>query len=152
MDLFDAAARGPIIDRIKGLTPEHKALWGKMSVDQMLCHTSDQLRVALGDIRRERGKASLIKRTLIKWLALYVLPIPKNVPTLPEADQARGGGTKPTNFEADKNLLLEYIEKFAAAPDDFVWGYHGLFAGLDRKEWGILAYKHLVHHLGQFGA
>jgi hypothetical protein len=151
MSLFDDHKRSGLINRINQLTPENKALWGKMNVNQMICHTTDQLRLAFGDIKRDLQNAPFIKRTLIKWLALYVISIPKNVPTLPEADQLAGGGTKPTDFVTDKATLLHHIENFTIQADDFRWGYHGAFGQLNRKEWGILAYKHLDHHLKQFG-
>jgi hypothetical protein len=59
--------------------------------------------------------------------------------------------TPPTDFETDRKTPLEFIEKFAAAPENFVWTPHFKFGALSRKQWGILCYKHLDHHLKQFG-
>lgn len=37
-NVFDPAVTAELIHRIEQLTPQSPALWGKMSVDQMLAH------------------------------------------------------------------------------------------------------------------
>ncbi len=150
MSLFDEQKREKILSRINCLQPDAKAQWGRMNCNQAICHLTDQLRGALGE-REWADQNKFIKKTLIKWLALYVIQIPKNVPTMPEADQFKDG-TKPTDFENDRATLMAYIEKFAGAPEDFRWSPHAAFGKMNRKEWNILTYKHLDHHLRQFGA
>ena len=46
--LFDPAVKQDIINRINKLTPESKALWGKMNVSQMLAHCQMPIGVAIG--------------------------------------------------------------------------------------------------------
>ena len=48
--LFDPSTRDAIHARVDGLDAEQAPHWGKMHTHQMVCHVSDQLRVALGDI------------------------------------------------------------------------------------------------------
>ncbi len=150
MSLQDAATREGIISRINQLTPENQAAWGHMNVNQMLCHVTDQLRVSLGELGQPEKNAGLMGRTLIKFLVLYVIPIPKNVPTSPKVDQMKDG-TPPTDFESDRKTLFAYLEKFVLTPEDFAWTPHFKFGALSKKEWAILANKHLDHHLKQFG-
>src|SRR5438132_13324700 len=102
--LFDHAKCAEITSRINRLMPESKALWGKMNAGQMLCHCTDAVKMATGE-REAADKSSFAKRTLLKPLVLYVLPIPKNVPTAKELDQMQEG-TTPTDFETDKKDLL----------------------------------------------
>ncbi len=87
----------------------------------------------------------------MKFLVLYVIPIPKNVPTSPKIDQAEGKGTQPTDFETDRKTLIDYIERFSVTPADFAWTPHFKFGAMNKKEWAILAHKHLDYHLKQFG-
>lgn len=77
--------------RIDKLTLEHKASFGLMTVNQMICHCTDQLRIALGTMTLgDRGQvdpAEIIK------LAKSGQP----VPTPKGLGQVEGDGTKPTN-------------------------------------------------------
>lgn len=151
MSLLEKDKRENIVNRINQLNGTEAALWGRMNVNQMLCHVTDQLRVSLGDKEASSGQSNFINRTLLKFLVLNVIPIPKNVPTSPKVDQVDGDGTPPTDFAADRKLLLTYIEKFCTASDDFAWTPHFKFGKLSKKEWAILTHKHLDHHLKQFG-
>ena len=149
MSLFDEQKRGIIIERIGNLHPDRQADWGKMNCHQAICHLTDQLRGAMGELQWKDQK-SLLKKTLVKVLAVYVISVPKNVPTMPEVDQEKDG-TKPTDFESDRVTLIAYIEKFAGTPDDFPWSPHAAFGTMNRNQWNRLTYKHLDHHLKQFG-
>jgi Protein of unknown function (DUF1569) len=150
MSLLEKEKRENIISRINRLNGTESAGWGKMNANQMVCHVTDQFRIALGEKGQPEKKAGLLGRTLIKFLVLKVIPIPKNVPTSPKVDQMKDG-TPPTDFESDRQTLLGYIEKFTTMPDDFAWIPHFKFGTLSKKEWAILAHKHLDHHLKQFG-
>jgi hypothetical protein len=150
MSLFDEQKRKVMIERIGDLQPDAKAQWGKMNCHQAICHLTDQFRGAMGELEW-KDQNSLIKKTLVKFLAVYVISVPKNVPTMPEVDQEKEG-TKPTEFAADRAKLIAYIEKFVAAPADFPWSPHAAFGKMNRNQWNRLSYKHLDHHLKQFGA
>lgn len=151
MSMFDETARNNLLLRVRALRAETKPVWGKMNCNQAVCHMTDQLRGALQELPWE-DERNILKKTLVKWLALYAMPkIPKNIPTMPEVDQDKDG-TQPTEFENDRALLISYIEKFAAAPDGFDWQPHPAFGKMSRRQWDIIAHKHIDHHLRQFGA
>lgn len=150
MTLLDQSTRDAIITRVNHLSPDAKAQWGRMSVNGMLCHCTDQLRVSLGDKGAPSREPNFLERTALKFLVLYVIPIPKNVPTSPKVDQEIDG-TKPTDFESDRKTLLEYIDRFTNAPADLACTPHFKFGPMNKKEWAIMAAKHLDHHLKQFG-
>jgi hypothetical protein len=151
MSLLETKIREGLINRIKQLTPENQAAWGKMNAGQMLCHCTDQLRLSLGEKGRPEKAADFLGRTVLKFLVLNVVAIPKNVPTSKKVDQIDGDGTPPTDFESDRQTLLSYIEKFCGLPADFAWTPHFKFGALSQKQWAKLAAKHLDHHLKQFG-
>ena len=150
MNLLDKEIRDAIINRINKLTPDNQAGWGKMNVNQMICHCTDQLRISLGEKGTPEKPAGFFARTLLKFLVLKVISIPKNVPTSPKVDQVDGDGTPPTDFESDRNTLIEYIEKFVKASHEEASTPHFKFGAMSKREWAILANKHLDHHLKQF--
>ena len=151
MSLFDEKKREEIVSRINQLKPEAQGSWGKMNVNQMICHCTDGLRGCLGELDGDKAdESNFLTRSLMKWMVLYIIQIPKDVPTSKRVDQMQDG-TKPTDFESDRKTLLEFIEKMMAKSDDFIWARHFKFGVLNRDEWGILGYKHIHHHLKQFG-
>ncbi|HSK74712.1 MAG TPA: hypothetical protein VK892_23630 [Pyrinomonadaceae bacterium] len=116
MSLFDEQKREKIIFRINQLTPESKALWGKMNVNQMLCHCADGLKMATGE-REVADKSNFVFRTILKPLIIHVLPMPKNAPTARELNPLIDG-SKPVDFEADRKTLIECIENMCALPEN----------------------------------
>jgi hypothetical protein len=144
-----AAQEKAIKARIAALSPESKALWGKMNVHQMLCHCADQLRLTLGDLTA-KPFGGWFNRTILKFLVLYVIKAPKGkVKTAPEVAQEHGG-TQPTSFEEDRNTLLELIDRFLSNPQAKM-NPHPSFGKMSRKEWARLIHIHLDFHLTQFG-
>ena len=137
--------RRALLVRFRSLTAEHRPSWGTMSVEKMVCHLGDQLAVALGDITSV-PTARLLTKTVAKWLALYgPFPVPKGkVATVPEMLT-----TQPSDWEKDttrfESLLSRSVETETFSP-------HPVLGRLTRRQWGILAAKHIDHHLRQFGA
>jgi hypothetical protein len=64
-----------ITERIASLTTANKRRWGIMTVEQMLAHCSDQIRLALS--RKEpHEKPNFINRNIAKYLGLWLPRIP----------------------------------------------------------------------------
>ena len=136
--------REAMVRRLRTLTQQHQRRWGKMMVHQMLCHVSDQMRVALGDLpSRPYGK--FLKGQLARWYAIHTpLPWPKGrVRTSPEMLT-----TKPAAWDVDVRSCEELIARFGRERPAAV---HPRFGRLSPREWSILAAKHLDHHFTQFG-
>jgi len=148
--LFNAKDNQEIIDRINSLTAESKAQWGKMNVEQMLAHTRIPLMVAYGrTAMSKRGLISfLFGKVAKKQMITENLPFKKNLPTdkyfiIPN----------PEAFEKEKSALIENVKLFLEkGPDAITKEPHGFFGKLSPKEWDKLQWKHLDHHLSQFGA
>ncbi|GBD91237.1 hypothetical protein BMS3Abin04_01963 [bacterium BMS3Abin04] len=149
-NIFTSKDKLEILNRIKNLTPNSKKQWGKMTVNEMVCHCTDQIRVALGEIETKQT-GNILSRTIAKQLVLLGLPAPKGkIKTFPEIDLALGAGTKPASFEKDIQELKRIIEELTQKKDKFLWAEHSVFGKLNRKQWGRLVYIHLNHHLTQF--
>lgn len=148
-NILQANTLAEIQTRLQALKPENKALWGKMTVHQMLAHCSDQFRMIFGEIQPKKA-GSFFHRTALKWLVLYVIKAPKGkVQTLPELAPELGG-SQPITFEQDRQTLLDYIQRFVDQEQATLFP-HGAFGKLTRKEWARMIYSHLDHHFEQFG-
>ena len=118
-----------------------------MNAPQMVCHCADQLRVALGDVPAKPTPVSLLQSRLVRQVLIYWLPWPKGkIPTAPEMQ-----ATEPDAWEGDLAALRRLVDRFAERRPDGDWPPHPAFGPLPGKEWGVLSYKHLDHHLRQFG-
>ncbi|GIV32799.1 MAG: hypothetical protein KatS3mg031_0334 [Chitinophagales bacterium] len=149
--LNNPAALSELLERINRLQPSSQPLWGKMTVHEMICHVSDPFRDVL-KIRNIQPVTPFFLRPLLKWILLNKKPFGKNAPTVkPYLQSHKGGGTKPKNFENDKTALKDLVIKFSELDDHFVLGPHAALGKLSRDQAGLLMWKHLDHHLRQFG-
>src|SRR5436190_2241433 len=143
MNLFKPTKRAKLIARFNLLTPESKALWGKMNVGEMLCHCLDGSKMALGDIT-PTDRSNFFTRSLVKYLVVYLIPIPKGAPAPPEINPHKNG-SKPHDFEKERQLLIDNINNFANLTAVDIKGKHHFFGKLTPNQWGRLGYKHLDH-------
>lgn len=144
----DERMRAGLIERVKSLSGSETPSWGKMNVNQMVSHL-----VQAGSLPFESSvpdRSSFMSRTLLKPLILYVLPVPKEVKTSPQMNQQEDG-RKPQDFESDKAELVDSINKLGTLPLDQPCLAHPFFGEMNAKEWGVMACKHIDHHLTQFG-
>ena len=134
--------------RLERLDADAGRKWGRMTARQMICHLNDSFRVAAGE-RQVSMAPSPLPRGLVKWLALRTpLPWARNIPTRPEIEQGRGG-TPPGDWEKDRRNLRQWIVSF---PERQKFGTHPMFGLMSWNDWQIWAYRHVDHHLRQFGA
>jgi hypothetical protein len=142
--------KADIVRRLQALGPDSSRRWGRMTVQQMVCHLADNARVALLQ-RSVSVYTPWWARTVLKWGALWA-PVqwPSGIPTRPELDQVRGGGTKPAELAKDITELRGLVERMVT--DTELGGREHPFLGkLSRAEWLRWAYLHMDHHLRQFG-
>jgi hypothetical protein len=134
--------------RIDALREESRPLWGKMTVSQMLAHCSIPLEQAL-DMRSDGPSwfMKLIMRSFFKKAMLNEKPYRPNLPTAPSfvvADLRL--------VEAERQRLKLLLGRFSGQGAAFFEGKMQITLGaLSSKEWSNLMYKHLDHHLRQFG-
>lgn len=146
--LFQPAQVDEIKQRLRQLEPDSPRQWGKMSPAQALAHCALGFETASGQLRPPRVWIGRLIGRLVKPIAFRdEEPMRRNVPTaqcLVVADKR--------NFTAERDRLAASLDRFAAAgPADCTTHPHMFFGRLTPQEWGILMYKHLDHHLRQFG-
>ena len=137
--------REAIVARVRRLSPNATPRWGRMSASQMLVHITEAMRMASGELA-VRAKRHPVRFPVIKQLMLYVIPMPKNLPTAPELI-ARA----PAAFDEELRTFIDAARKFSERDPAKAWPDHPVFGGMTRQSWGTLAYKHTNHHLTQFG-
>ena len=140
--------RNALIERMNSLSPESKAAWGRMSVEQMLSHLVQSGELPF--VMSVPEHSNFMSRTVIKKLVMYVLPMPKEVKTSAEMDQQQKG-RPPAGFDADRTAAIDLINKLGTLAPDHNCLNHPFFGKLSVKEWSALAHKHIDHHLRQFG-
>jgi uncharacterized protein with PQ loop repeat len=148
--LADAACKAEILTRVAALRPDSVRRWGRMSAHQMVCHVIDCNRMALGDLAVVAPKA-WFPRAITKWVSLYTrVPWPAGLPTNPELDQDVYG-TQPNDFVADVAALVATVERLSARAGRHEWPRHPDFGVMSEADWLRWGYRHLDHHLRQFG-
>ena len=150
-NIIDDSTKSEVVKRIEKLNSSATAMWGKMNVNQMLCHCSDQLRLANGT-KQSKFVGNIMLTTVLKWLILTVLKAPKGkIKTVRELEQG-DGGTNPTMFDKDKISLIDLVRNFDDSFKLNKTAVHPAFGKMNHWQFGRLAYVHLDHHLNQFGA
>ena len=110
-----------LLQRLRRLQPSSQPRWGTFTAPRMVCHLADALRVGLGDVS-SKGVDTLLSRTLL--------------------------ATGPTIWIADVSTLEQLIGRTATTSTTAA---HPTFGPLTREGWGRLTWKHVDHHLRQFG-
>jgi hypothetical protein len=140
-EVYDESLR-----RIEALEERTVPVWGSMSPAQMLAHCAEVQEVQNGS--RElvgtpfplRLMARLVRRAVVSEK-----PYPRGLRTHPQYLQ-----TDDRDFDVEKRRLLRALEAFREA-EHGPPARHPLFGMLNRQERGWSSYKHLDHHLRQFG-
>lgn len=143
--LWQDDARGELLRRIASIDENAKAQWGKLTADRMLSHITESLKMAVGELD-VAGKKLPIRYTPLKQLIIYLLPFPKGAPTAPELLAGKSGP-----LDEYKAELRRLIDTFIARKGRRDWRDHPAFGKLSEKAWGVLVYRHMDHHLRQFG-
>ena len=145
--LFSPTDREGLSLRLATLEPETARQWGKMDPAQMLLHCAIGLEAATGDRPMQQVFLGKLVTPFIRRTVLGEKPFRKNVPTDPTfvvSDRR--------DFEVERTRLATLIDRFVQyGPESAGRVPHAFFGRLSGDEWGRLMYKHLDHHLRQFG-
>lgn len=147
-NIFTSEVTDAVIGRINKLTPASTPLWGKMNVSQMLAHLNVSYEMVYED-KHPKPKALMefILKLLVKNKVVSEVPYKHNGPTAPAFII-----TDERDFEAEKARLIAHIKKTQELGEKHFDGKEShSFGPLTITEWNNMFYKHLDHHLGQFG-
>jgi hypothetical protein len=143
---WDAGERDALCRRVEQLTPDAAARWGKFNAAKMMAHLNDSLRMASGDLP-VAPKNLPLRYFPIKQLVIHVLPFPKGAPTAPELLSRCDAADLKTEQSAFRALAARVASKSASES----WPSHPAFGTMTHKDWGVLTWRHVNHHLRQFG-
>ena len=143
-NLFDPSVKQEIIERINKLTAQTQRQWGKMNVSQMLAHVQLPISCAYGTHQVKGSFLLKLLGPLFKSVLYNEKPYKQGLPTDPTYVVV---DTK--NFEAEKETLLEQVNKFS--PETVILLNHPVWGKMTKEQWSKATWKHLDHHLKQFG-
>ncbi len=145
--LYDLDVYQEVLDRIGELSGSSSPLWGTMTVSQMLSHCAEVQATYNGKDNLTVPWYFYPLRPLVRRTIFGIQPYPKSSPTLGPYHQ-----TTDKDFEPEKAYLLETLNTFVtmdkAKAAELPHPFFGKLS-LDEKGWAM--YKHLSHHLDQFG-
>lgn len=149
-DIFTQTVSEDIINRINKLHPQTAPIWGKMSASQMLAHCSVTYEYIFdeGKYPKPNGFRKFLLKAFVKNIVVSEKPYKQGSPTAPDFVI-----TGDRNFQQEKDKLVGFIRKtqqLGAAHFDGKDSHS--FGPLSTEQWNNMFYKHLDHHLRQFGA
>jgi Protein of unknown function (DUF1569) len=147
-NLFEAGTAKEIQERIARLGPGCARQWGKMTAPQAMAHCSVGMEWAVGDRVEPR-----------MFLGRILGPIAKSQVLKDEKPMGRNAPTAKSLVVKDERdlgkecqRLSALVERFAAGgPQGCTKNAHTFFGQMTPEEWAALMYKHVDHHLRQFG-
>ncbi|WP_342388337.1 DUF1569 domain-containing protein [Salinicoccus bachuensis] len=146
-NIFNQSHAKEVLERIDHLSPNSKPQWGEMDVAKMLAHCSAFQDIAMGNASPQRSWSGILIGRFVKPIFYNDKPLAKNMSTIPTIKIV-----DEKEFEAEKEKLKQQIialqnngaQKCMERP-------HPFFGKLTPEQWGKGIYKHLDHHLKQFG-
>lgn len=146
-NLYTPEVHEELVARIGRLRPEMTALWGRMTVAQMLAHCSEVIEVFLGKRLDDTPLIAKLFGGMIRRMILSDRPYPRDSRTHPQYRV-----TDNRDFETEKRRLQENIRRFTREDRQAAESHeHAMFGRMTVDERGRAMFKHLDHHLTQFG-
>jgi hypothetical protein len=148
-NLFEAAKVDEVKQRIALLRPDSDRQWGRMNAAQAVAHCTAGFELALGERLPPRVFVGRVIGGIIKPKVVgNDEPLRRNSPTVKGLVV-----NDDRDLEKERGRLCEMVDRFAAeGPKGCTAHPHSFFGRLTPEEWATLMYKHLDHHLRQFGA
>lgn len=146
-NIADSEQNSEIIRRIELLKVDTARLWGTMTTAQMLLHCRLQIGLGTGEVKSKQLYPAPIQ-WIVKHTVGFRIPWSRNLPTAPAMVSTKKDGL---DFATEKASLLKTIVQFTSISVDTSLSGHPIFGAMTKEEWGRIIYKHLDHHLQQFG-
>ena len=147
-NLFERETVDEVISRIDTLRPTTPRQWGKMDVAQMLAHCSAAMDMASDRLKLPRRFIGRLLGPFVKPIFTNEKPSSKNDPTSKELVFSN-----PCDFVREQEQLRIKVRQFHEGGEAKCTRHpHPFFGALTPQEWSRGMYKHLDHHLRQFGA
>ncbi len=146
-NLFEKETVEEVLERIDRLQPDSQRQWGKMDVAQMMAHCANTMDMASGRLNTPRIFVGRILGPLVKPIFTNEKPFSKNNPTDEKLKIA-----DPRDFAREQERLRQNVRGFHDGGEAKCTRHpHPFFGALSPEDWARGMYKHMDHHLRQFG-
>jgi hypothetical protein len=142
--IFDESECTHLIARIEKLTDTVAPHWGTMDVAQMLHHLNCSIEASLGKLQLKGKPFFLLK--FFKSVLFNDIPFGKGIPTPKDFKVISSH-----NFRHEKEKLMENMNDMFNHGTNGKYPPHVMFGELTGEQWGKHTFKHIDHHLKQFG-
>jgi hypothetical protein len=147
-NIFTQEVTRKLNQRLHKITHETQPTWGKMNAGQMLAHCNVTYEMAIEEKHaKAKGLKKLILTKFVKPIVTGEKPYKKNSRTAPEflvSDKQ--------DFDLQMKRIKDYLSKTVElGTPHFEGKMSNSFGNLKAIEWNNMFYKHLNHHLIQFG-
>jgi hypothetical protein len=148
--LTDPGVLPALVARLRTVRVDSPRRWGTMTPHEMFCHLGDSTAMVLR-VRPRTKELPLRRRPFVKAIVLWApIPWPHGITTNPWLNP-RIDGTRPSEFERDRERAIAGIDRLAAAAPDSLEPVHGILGTMTARDWQRWAYRHTDYHLRQFG-
>jgi hypothetical protein len=146
--LFEAGAVEQIKERLARLQPDCQREWGTMTAAQAIAHCAAGMEWAVG----ERIPPRMLLGRIMGWVMKPIV-LGNERPMRPGSPTSRDLVVRDQrDLGTERERLGRLIDRFVVAgPKGCTVHPHSFFGRLTPEEWAELTYKHLDHHLRQFG-
>lgn len=145
--IFDPDTLARILKRIERLDATRAPEWGRMTAPQMICHLSAAMQHTLGELETEIRGGPLAHWPLNK-LVIHVIPWPRSKAKAPKEFLTR----VPESWDGDRRELATLLDRVAKRGPNGTWPRSVAFGKITGRDWGVLTWRHVDHHLRQFRA
>ena len=148
LNTFDPKTTEKTFERLEKLNCTSKPQWGKMNVAQMLAHLNVTYDLTYGKTKSNPSFfAKLMLKLFVKGIVTNDKPYQKNSRTGPDFIISNE-----RDFEKEKSIFIDYVKQTEAKGAAYFEGRENpSFGVMTAKEWSTQFYKHIDHHLTQFG-
>ncbi len=146
-DAFDPAVTADLLRRLEALHPESQPRWDHRDAAWMVRHCAETYELASAPPPRLSLLHRLLNRTYLRWRVVSDRPFREDAPG-PSAPVA----ADPATLNAGRNHLMMLIRAAHGMEARHMEGrLHPLHGRLSARQWSALYWKHLDHHLRQYG-
>ena len=151
-NIFDQDTNSEIMQRISNLQHDDEKLFGTMTSHQAICHLLDGLKMAQNPVAASLFEASIFSTRFFKWFVISApIPWPKGKLDAPPKVKPYFFETSPgDSFDADKENLQAELKRWLNDEIDELQP-SVMLGPLTKEQWGKMMFRHLDHHLRQFG-
>ncbi|WP_113923750.1 DUF1569 domain-containing protein [Cognataquiflexum aquatile] len=145
--ILSSQAVNELLVRTEKLNPDIKANWGLMTATEMLVHCNLAHQGILKAPKSD--KSATFRQLMFKFVFFNIRSEFPKLAKGPKRFQTAGNAPD-ASFEEEKSKFIHILSKYPKI-DYALEASHPVFGPLTHQQWGIFVWRHVDHHLRQFG-